>query len=396
MGRTTLWSRDFILTMLSSSSSFFGVQILYPVLPLFLMEIGASPREVGIGIGLFTLSAVVARPFTVWGAKRWGRFAMVILGTLITTLAIVSYYWTDSVMMFLIPRISHGFGFGITTTIFASVVSDILPKEQRGEGMGYFGLGTSLSMMVSPFLGIWLVQTQGFYPMFMTATSAQVIAFGMIFAMSRKVWPFSASRGVVSKTKAISTEGWFPQKLWLPGLLTLLMGLGVGGILGYSTVYAKVEGISGVEYFFLLSASFVFGIRFISGRIFDTKGPYWVFIPSALFLVVSAFLLSFGRTQWLFLVAGGLYGIGNGALFPALQAWMINRVAAEKRTGANALFYNCLDVGIGGGLILLGHLADVTSYRTMYSLSGGIMIFFVIVCLLGRWLERNKNYLEEE
>ena len=396
MGRTTLWSRDFILTMLSSSSSFFGVQILYPVLPLFLMEIGASPREVGIGIGLFTLSAVVARPFTVWGAKRWGRFAMVILGTLITTLAIVSYYWTDSVMMFLIPRISHGFGFGITTTIFASVVSDILPKEQRGEGMGYFGLGTSLSMMVSPFLGIWLVQTQGFYPMFMTATSAQVIAFGMIFAMSRKVWPFSASRGVVSETKPISTEGWFPQKLWLPGLLTLLMGLGVGGILGYSTVYAKVEGISGVEYFFLLSASFVFGIRFISGRIFDTKGPYWVFIPSALFLVVSAFLLSFGRTQWLFLVAGGLYGIGNGALFPALQAWMINRVAAEKRTGANALFYNCLDVGIGGGLILLGHLADVTSYRTMYSLSGGIMIVFVIVCLLGRWLERNKNYSGEK
>ena len=396
MGRTTLWSRDFILTMLSSSSSFFGVQILYPVLPLFLMEIGASPREVGIGIGLFTLSAVVARPFTVWGAKRWGRFFMVILGTLITTLAIVSYYWTDSVLMFLIPRISHGFGFGITTTIFASVVSDILPKEQRGEGMGYFGLGTSLSMMVSPFLGIWLVQTQGFYPMFMTATSAQVIAFGMIFAMSRKVWPFSASRGVISETKTVSKEGWFPQKLWLPGLLTLLMGLGVGGILGYSTVYAKVEGISGVEYFFLLSASFVFGIRFISGRIFDTKGPYWVFIPSALFLVVSAFLLSFGRTQWLFLVAGGLYGIGNGALFPALQAWMINRVAAEKRTGANALFYNCLDIGIGGGLILLGHLADVTSYRTMYSLSGGIMIVFVIVCLLGRWLERNKNYLEEE
>ena len=283
MKKESLWSRDFILTMLSSSSSFFGVQILYPVLPLFLMEIGASPREVGIGIGLFTLSAVVARPFTVWGAKRWGRFAMVILGTLITTLAIVSYYWTDSVITFLIPRISHGFGFGITTTIFASVVSDILPKEQRGEGMGYFGLGTSLSMMVSPFLGIWLVQTQGFYPMFMTATSAQVIAFGMIFAMSRKVWPFSASRGVISETKTVSKEGWFPQKLWLPGLLTLLMGLGVGGILGYSTVYAKVEGISGVEYFFLLSASFVFGIRFISGRIFDTKGPYWVFIPSALF-----------------------------------------------------------------------------------------------------------------
>ncbi|MBP7248880.1 MAG: MFS transporter [Negativicutes bacterium] len=396
MKKESLWSRDFILTMLSSSSSFFGVQILYPVLPLFLMELGASPREMGFGIGLFTLSAVVARPFTVWGSKRWGRFSMVILGTLITTLAIVSYYWTDSVITFLIPRISHGLGFGITTTIFASVVSDILPKEQRGEGMGYFGLGTSLSMMVSPFLGIWLVQTQGFFPMFMTATSAQVIAFGMIFAMSRKVWPSITYHEGGSKTEPVSKDSWLPQKLWLPGLLTLLMGLGVGGILGYSTVYAKVEGISGVEYFFLLSASFVFGIRFISGRIFDTKGPYWVFIPGAIFLVISAFLLSFGRTQWLFLLAGGLYGIGNGALFPALQAWTINRVAGEKRTGANALFYNCLDIGIGSGLILLGHLADVTSYRTMYSLSGGIMVLFVVVCLLGRWLEKDKAYLEEE
>ena len=112
--------------------------------------------------------------------------------------------------------------------------------------------------------------------------------------------------------------------------------------------------------------------------------------------MISAFLLSFGRTQWLFLLAGGLYGIGNGALFPALQAWTINRVAGEKRTGANALFYNCLDIGIGSGLILLGHLADVTSYRTMYSLSGGIMVLFVVVCLLGRWLEKDKAYLEEE
>ena len=110
----------------------------------------------------------------------------------------------------------------------------------------------------------------------------------------------------------------------------------------------------------------------------------------------TSILLSFGRTQWLFLLAGGLYGIGNGALFPALQAWTINRVAGEKRTGANALFYNCLDIGIGSGLILLGHLADVTSYRTMYSLSGGIMVLFVVVCLLGRWLEKDKAYLEEE
>lgn len=394
MKKVSLWTRDFILTMLSSSSSFFGVQILYPVLPLFLMEIGASPKEVGIGIGLFTLSAVVARPFTVWGAEQWGRFVMVILGTVVTTIAIVSYYWTDSVALFLVPRVLHGLGFGITTTIFASVVSDIVPKERRGEGMGYFGLGVSVSMMVSPFLGIWLVETQGFFPMFMTATSAQLIAFGMIFAMGRKVWPFPIHREEVVIAEG-ENEGWFPKKLWLPGILTLLMGLGVGGIMGYSTVYAKVEGISAVKYFFLLSALCVFLVRFVSGRVFDRKGPYWVFLPSGLLLAAAAFLLSFSYDLELFLLAGALYGLGNGALFPALQAWTINRVAAEKRTGANALFYNCLDIGVGSGFILLGHLADVTNYRTMYACSGLIMSFFMIASLVGRWVEKDKAYLKE-
>lgn len=395
MTASSLWTRNFTLAVLANSAAFFGVQILYPTLPLFLVELGGTAKEIGIVMGIFTLSAVCSRPFAVYGAGRWGRFQMIILGVLLSGLSVASYYWGGSVIGIAIPRIIHGFGFGILTTIYASVVSDMLPKSRRGEGLGYFGLGSSLTMTVAPFLGILLIEETGFFSMFMLAIVTQIFAFLMIFSLSRAVWDPPKKEKVPEQEKAeiSSKKGWIPQSLLLPSFLTVLFGGAMGSVSSYVSVYAKIEGISGVGLYFVISSISVCLVRLVSGGIFDRKGPYWVLIPGGIFFIIGFALLYWGTGGIEFLGSAIFYGIGMGSLFPALQAWTINRSSAEKRAGANAIFYNCLDIGVGAGIIFLGYFAGEVGYRQMYGLGSGIVALFLITAIVSL-LSHKKGHRE--
>ena len=65
------------------------------------------------------------------------------IGTAICLLAMGSYLFASTIFLLLAVRILHGAGFGITTTTYGTVVSDLIPSARRGEGMGYFGLSNN-------------------------------------------------------------------------------------------------------------------------------------------------------------------------------------------------------------------------------------------------------------
>ena len=92
---------------------------------------------------------------------------ILMIGTAICLLAMGSYLFASTVFLLLAVRILHGAGFGITTTTYGTVVSDLIPQARRGEGMGYFGLSGTIAMALGPLIGLWLMQTYNFTILFM-------------------------------------------------------------------------------------------------------------------------------------------------------------------------------------------------------------------------------------
>jgi predicted MFS family arabinose efflux permease len=86
-------------------------------------------------------------------------------------------------------------------------------------------------------------------------------------------------------------------------------------------------------------------------------------------------------------ISAVLFGFGFGAVQPSLQAWILNRVEPELRGPANATFYSAFDLGIGGGALLLGRLAEASSYAMMYRYSFLVIILFCIVYIAYSWKE---------
>ena len=146
MTNETLWSRNFIALVTANGLLFAGFHVLLPTLPLYVAGLGASGSEIGLIAGIFGYSAIFIRLFTDTGVRAFGKKKCLYAGLLLSLLATVGYACFDSIHAIIAARIIHGFGFGLSTTFAAALVADVIPASRRGEGIGYFGLGSTPCM----------------------------------------------------------------------------------------------------------------------------------------------------------------------------------------------------------------------------------------------------------
>lgn len=384
-----LWTKNFILLAFSNLFLFFAIEMLLPTLPLFADEQGGSGSQIGMLLGIFTFSAVVSRLLIGIGLKRFGKRKLLLIGVAICLLGMAGYYAANSISALLALRVVHGFGFGIATALYGTLVSDAIPAARRGEGMGYFAMGNAVSFSIGPMLGLWLLEQYDYAGLF----GAGVIFLAITLVLTLLVRQSRAQTVEIAAAEAAAAAAELPAagrkpspwaeiiepKVLVPSVLGSLVGFAFGGMLSFVTLFAKDIGIEQTGYFFLVVAISEVLIRFISGPLFDRKGPFWVLFPTAILCMIGCVLLYYTDSMAMLLLAGAFYGAGFGAMFPALQAWVINLVQPERRGVATATYYNFFDIGIGLGSILLGVVVTMTSYTTMFLLSGILYVLYLAV-----------------
>jgi len=372
----SFWTKDFILLLISNALLFMTFEMLIPTLPLFLENIGGTPSQIGIIVGSFTLSALLIRMFSSRFMLIMNKKYILLMGVLICTLATGSYMFSGSLIAVLIFRLIHGIGFGISSTYYATLASEQLPHNRLGEGMGYFGVGETVCISVGPMLGIGILSKSSFNGLFITEAAILLLSALILLGIT----PYPLEKMTISENKykkRIPIK--FIEKRVLPQcFLILLIGIVVSGIMSFLPLFAKQQGINNVVWFFFIAAITGIFIRVISGKIFDQKGPLYVLIPCGLVLIIAMILIACSQSEFMLNISALFYGVAFGAIFPAVQAWVINKVEIENREDAVSSFLNFFDIGIGGGSLLLGIIVEVISYKAMYLL----LILFIIVYLI--------------
>ncbi|WP_245612057.1 MFS transporter [endosymbiont 'TC1' of Trimyema compressum] len=138
--KTPLWTKDFIIILLTNLFLYFSFQLLLPTLPVYIQSLGGSDGIIGLVTGISTIAAIISRPLAGIFLDRIGKKGIFLTGLLIFIVAVLAYRWLPTVLLILIFRFIHGFGWGISTTSISTVVSDKIPRKRFGEGIGYFSL----------------------------------------------------------------------------------------------------------------------------------------------------------------------------------------------------------------------------------------------------------------
>lgn len=386
-----LWTRDFILTSLSNLFLFFSFHLLTPILPVYVMEMGGDKFAAGMVVGIFTVSALIIRPFAGGALDAFDRKKVLYFGLIIFILSMISYEWMMMVSIILLVRTIQGIGWGVATTTYATMISDFIVAKRRAEGMGYFGLSINMGMAFGPLIGIWLMVEFGFNYVFISATIS--ILLSMILSQF-----IHYEQKPVKKAKS-EKNSFIEKKALLPAVMIMMITLAHGGILGSLTLFGQEAGIVNVGWFFLASAIIMMISRPMAGKIADKKGKIFILIPGAISIAVGFLILSLSTNLATLVIAALFYGSGYGSIQPTLQAWTISRVTPNRRGAATATYFSAFDLGIGVGALWVGFIAQWLSYATIFKISilfmvlfGGIYSIYLFREKKSRTVDNQANY----
>ncbi|SDC14219.1 Predicted arabinose efflux permease, MFS family [Terribacillus halophilus] len=340
--KNTLWTLSFILVVISNALLFMIFEMLLPTLPLFVNEIGGNAGAIGLITGVFMVSAILIRPFSGYLLRIVNKKYLLILGILINAVSTGLYYYADSVSLLLIIRIIHGAGFGLASTYFATLAAEIIPKDRRGEGLGYFGVGETVAISIGPMIGIAILNVSDYSRLFLGGMAVLILSAFMAI-LSKK------STELKRDVQEHQTIKIIEMRVLFPSLLILMAGLAASGIMSFLSLYALEKDFNGVGWFFFVVAATSFLVRLISGKLFDKHGPSIILIPGSILAFLGFIVLYFAESAFFFYIAAALYGLGFGAIFPAIQTWCISLVQEHEHEYAMSTFFNFFDIGIGGG-----------------------------------------------
>lgn len=384
-GKSRIWTKDFIIIVIANFFIFTSFQMTLPTLPLYVQEIGSNETWVGIIVGIFTFSALLIRPFGGKLLDTTGRAPVFLIGLAILVLSLYSLAISTTILILVIVRIVQGVGWGLSNTASGTIASDLVPKDRRGEGLGFFGLSGNLALAIGPALGLFLVDHIAFSTLFIICGSLTLIA--LVLALNvRYVKPEPLTDSEIQEDADTAERFNFIEKRALPAsALLFFITFTFGGIATFLPAYTFQQGFQShyIQIYFVLYALALVTTRFFAGRIYDRRGLPIVFIPGIILIISGLTLLAILKSP-VYLFAGAiLYGLGFGTVQPALQASAINSTPIRKRGMANATYFSAFDLGVGLGAITFGLVAQYADYSSIYWISAGsgvlsLLLFFIL------------------
>jgi multidrug resistance protein len=138
--------------MLVAFVDMMGLMIIWPLLPLYAQNLGATATVVGLLAASFPVAQLVSSP--IWGyvSDRYGRRPALLVGLGASAFAYIVFGFAHSVWLLFVSRFVQGLGGGTTGVVQAYVADTMLPRE-RAKALGWLSAATSAGVIIGPAIG---------------------------------------------------------------------------------------------------------------------------------------------------------------------------------------------------------------------------------------------------
>ena len=363
--RQKIYSKDIILVLAASFFYMASPMLVTPLITGFTESIGASAALMGLVGGMMNLVSLFCRPIAGNLADRVSKYKLSFAGAVFMTLACVGYIFAPNEAVVVIARIINGFGFACCSVCMATWMSNMLPKEKIGSGMGFYGTMNALAMAVAPAIGVSAYQAFGYRVILV------VIRFvgdkgepENMNAERNDTERAGAERSDAENTGAGSADVKQKRRLELIdvrvipiALIIMLFAIPYCATQSFLVTYAEVRGLNvSVSLFFPAYAVVLIVLRLSLRNLFD-KLPFHVFlIASALSELLAILFLTIMKNNTVMLLASCFLAGGYGIMSSVCQSTAILLAGKEKRGLANSTYYIGLDLGMTLGPVIGGAL----------------------------------------
>ncbi len=358
MSTSQIVTREFILAFAANfaySSAYF---ILIPTLPVFLSRLKTGDSEIGILIGVFSVSALLFRPLVGKGLLRTPERTFMLAGALLSLLSSLAYLVASPFWPFFLVRVIQGVSLAFFFTSSATFIANISPERHRGQSLSYFFLANNISFALVPSFGMVLINRFSFSLLFLFCAFASLVSLYLTTRLDKKaVAPPNDSTG--------QGEGFFSRQALPPSIMIFFICMIWGSLTAFFPLYAIDQGIANPGFFFALFALTLILCRTLGSKWLDVYSREKVLFPCLVNYILATVLLAFTRTPAMFGLAAVFWGSGTAFAYPMLLALALDH-AGPARGPAMGTFTAFSDLGVGLGAIIMGMVLSVANYRTMF------------------------------
>ncbi len=369
MADIRLFNRNFFLVAAGNFFLFLSFYALMPLLPFYLSaKYSADGTVIGLVLSCYMISCIVVRPYCGYLLDSISRRPVYIMAYLTFAAIFSAYAFCASLWIFIALRILHGASFGCATVSGGSIVTQVIPRNQLGEGIGYYGLANTISMCIGPLLGLYAYQHFSFTIIFLGLTALAILGTGIAAMVEIP----TRTHTVV---KQISIESFFIKSGIRYSLIQILAYVTYGATTTYIAVFASqnmVENLSG-WYFSCMAVGLGLSRPFAGKKVDNGNICNLVICGLSIAMTVSMLLFTFHSFPLtirpiVFLSSAFIQGIGYGVLHPAFNTIFVRLTDEAHRGAATSMFFTSNDLGIGVGVLTGGIAAQ--HFGGVYSIFG--------------------------
>jgi MFS family permease len=331
--------RWFMLAMILAN---IAGQMIYSMLSLYLIDLGASVGQVGMVFTIASLIPIILQIFGGWLSDTVGRLRAIAIGSAISVFGYLVFFISPSWEWVMIGLCVEFVSSSFVGPSFSAYIAEQSDEATRGR---VYGLTSGIYMVVTvigPTLAGMLAYRMNFRFMF-------VVAF-IFYALATVVRIWMALSERFKPTRSPEKPTWNGLSIQLKAMFGLLFA---GGILTWIwitdaigdtafnmigelfPIYLSDIGKLTVEHIGLLGSAW--GISsilasFLGGWLSDKWSERSIIASGFLLVTLGLFTMVLSRSSVAFLGSRILDGFGSGLLMPSYNS-LISKVVPEDKRG---------------------------------------------------------------
>ncbi len=346
------FTRNLIIVGFVSLFTDLGSQMVFPLIPLYLVTIGASAWVIGLVEGAAETTASLLKVFSgYWSDKIKKRKPFVLTGYSLSTIAKPMFAFATSWPFILFVRVFERVGKGIRTAPRDAIIAESVDSSIRGKAYGFHRAMDGIGSISGAVLAFLLLPLLGFTKIFLIAVVPSAIAVLCILFLKEKN---KTGEKKIKKTTSfkVSLKA-LPRNLKLFILVSTVFTF---GHFGYAFILLKARNIGlGNDTAILLYVLFyiVYTLFIIpSGILSDKIGRKPVLIIGYMLFAVTAISLIFTSQFYAILVVFVIYGVFYAMIDGVQRAFVADLSPPELKATALGTFHTAIGlVALPGGLV---------------------------------------------
>ncbi len=343
---TKTYSASFWILCIHMLLFFISFNLIIPELNDYITDLGGADQK-WLTMGLWTLAAGIARPFSGKMADNYGRKPTIFIGVIISIIISFLYPVFSGVTAFLTLRFLHGFSTGFQPTGATALVGDIIPQGRRGEAMGIFSMTISIGFGLGNWLSATVVQNFDVNGVFIASGICGAIALTLVFLIKEE-GP-SEKKPLKLEHLIPKANEFFAPEVIQPTVIMFITAIIAGIYYLIVPDFSSHLGLADKGIFWLYFTGTSLFTRFFAGKAGDKFGYRKNIIVGLSIEIISGLICMSAKSPDMFFIGAAVFGIGGGIMTPAIFAWTADLAnPAFKGRGIGTMFI-ALEVGIAIG-----------------------------------------------